>query len=97
MDQPRPAHIVAAVIDAHLNAGAAITSPRYEGRGGHPVVFSASLRGELEAITDEAQGLRQVFRDHRDEVNEVDFDDPIVRLDINSADDDEEARARYDA
>ena len=97
VDQPRPPEIVAAVIDAHRNAGAAITSPRYEGRGGHPVVFSASLRGELEAITDEGQGLRQVFRDHRDEVNEVEFDDPVVRLDLNSAEDYEQARARYGA
>ena len=35
--------------------------------------------------------MREVFRDHADEVNEVVIDDPMIRLDINDQDAYEEA------
>ena len=92
VDQPRTAKIVSSVIAAHLRAEALITSPRYQGRGGHPLIFSASLRGELEAISEENQGLREVFRAHRDQVTELCMDDPIVRLDLNTPEEYAEAK-----
>ena len=95
VDQPRPSWVVKRVIESHIEKGALITSPRHEGRGGHPLVFSATLRGELESITDEGQGVREVFDVHRGEVNEVMFDDPIVRLDLNTPAEYNAARARY--
>lgn len=97
VDQPRPTSVVRKVIESHVEKNALITSPRYEGRGGHPLVFSATLRGELESITDEGQGIREVFDVHRGEVNEVPFDDPIIRLDLNTPEDYESARAKYGA
>ena len=97
VDQPRPPEIVAAVLDSHKAAGALITSPRYEGRGGHPLVFEASLRSELEGVTEEREGIRAVFRAHLDEVNGVAIDDPIVCLDLNTPEAYEEARERYGA
>ncbi|MDE2822147.1 MAG: nucleotidyltransferase family protein [Chloroflexota bacterium] len=97
VDQPRPSWVVKRVIESHVENDALITSPRYEGRGGHPLVFSASLRGELESISDEGQGVREVFDVHRGEVNEVMFDDPIVRLDLNTPEEYEAARAKYRA
>ena len=97
VDQPRPAWVAKRVIESHVCNDALITSPRYEGRGGHPLVFSATLRGELESITDEGQGVREVFDVHRGEVNEVVFDDPIVRLDLNTPEEYEAARAKYGA
>ena len=97
VDQPRPAEIIAMVLSAHEKGDALITAPRYQGRGGHPPVFAAALRPELEAITEEAEGIRRVFRAHRDEVNEVAIDDPIVCLDLNTPEDYEAARAKYGA
>ena len=97
VDQPRPSWVIQSVIESHVENDALITSPRYRGRGGHPLVFSATLRGELESITDEGQGVREVFDVHRGEVNEVAFDDPIVRLDLNTPEDYEAARAKYEA
>ena len=95
VDQPRPPEVVAAVLGAHLGVGAIITSPLYKARGGHPLVFDASLRHELESITEAGEGLRQVFRSHRHEVNEFDIDDPVVRLDLNTPEQYEEAKALY--
>ena len=97
IDQPRPAEIISTIIQAHLGHNALITSPRYQGLGGHPLVFSHLLRGELGAIVEERQGIREVFRAHSSEVNEVVIDDPIVRLDLNSPEAYEEAVARYGA
>ena len=84
VDQPRPAKLIASVIDNHIRNNALITSPRYQGRGGHPLIFSASLRNELESITSEGQGIREVFDAHRGEVNELAVDDPLFRLDLNT-------------
>lgn len=97
VDQPRPPEVVARVVDSHLRSGALVTSPRYRGRGGHPLIFSAALRDELAAITEESQGVRAVFRAHAADVNEVHIDDPVIRLDLNTPEDYRRARARYGA
>ena len=97
VDEPRTSDIVSRVIRSHVGSGALITSPRYRGRGGHPVIFAASLKDELEVISEEKEGIREVFRTHRAEVTELEFDDPLVRLDLNTLQDYEEARRRYGA
>ena len=95
VDQPRTPQIVSDVINAHLEADALLTSPRYHGRGGHPLVFSARLLPELSRISEENQGLREVFERHRAEINEVIFDDPAIRIDLNTPEAYEEAFERY--
>ena len=97
VDQPRTPEIITQVIRTHVEHDALITSPRYQGRGGHPLIFSASLKGELEAITEEKQGIREVFQAHRRQVFETLVDDPMVRLDLNTPLDYELARQRYGA
>ena len=95
VDQPRTSEIVSQVIRAHVENDAVITSPRYQGHGGHPLIFSASLKSELESITEETEGIREVFLRHRDEVTEVPINDPMIRLDLNTPEAYEKARARY--
>ena len=97
VDQPRRSDIISTVIGAHVRSNAVITSPRFRGHGGHPLVFSASLKSELERISEAMQGIREVFRAHRDEVTEVELDDPIVRLDINTPEAYEKAKRRFEA
>ena len=96
VDQPRPPEIISTIIDAHLRSTVLITSPRFQGRGGHPIIFSSKLRGELAAISEENQGIREVFRAHRGEVNEVEVDS-MVRLDLNSPEAYDDAKIRYKA
>lgn len=95
VDQPRTPQIVSKVISAHLEANALLTSPRYQGRGGHPLMFSARLLPELSQISEEKQGLREVFERHRAEITEVRFDDPEIRLDLNTPEAYEEAYETY--
>ena len=84
VDQPRSPQIVSKAINSHIEKDALLTSPRYRGRGGHPLIFSASLLNELSRISEENQGLREVFERHRSEINEAIFDDPAIRLDLNT-------------
>ena len=87
VDQPRPLEIVRAVLQAHACSGALITAPRHRGRGGHPVVFAAPLLPELSRISEQRQGVREVYEAHRDDVHRVEIDDPVVRLDLNTPED----------
>ena len=84
VDQPRAPHVIARVVEAHIAAAALLTSPRLEGRGGHPLMFSTRLMPELQMISEQGQGLREVFERHRAEITPVHFDDPTVRLDLNT-------------
>ena len=95
VDQPRTSELVSQVVNAHVENDALITSPRYRGHGGHPLIFSASLKPELEIISEETQGVREVFRRHSDQVTEVPIDDPLIRLDLNTPEHYEEARLLY--
>lgn len=95
VDQPRTASIVSAVVGAHVSGDYLITSPRYEGHGGHPLIFAASLREELAAISEEKQGIREVFLAHRDSVQEYALDDPQIRLDLNTPEAYEDAVRGY--
>lgn len=95
VDQPRTDEIIRTVIDAHVKAASLITSPRYRSHGGHPLAFSTSLKGELKRISEQRQGIREVFQAHRHDVNEVEIDDPMILLDLNTRLEYEQAFERY--
>ena len=95
VDQPRPAWVVRRALTCHIAARARITSPRYKGHGGHPLVFSASLRSELENVTDELAGVRAIMSRHAHAVNNIKFTSPIVRIDLNTPEEYRTALATY--
>ncbi len=95
VDQPRPDWVIRRVVSSHRLSGAPVTSPRYCGRGGHPLVFSARLRQELLDITEANQGIREVVRRHAGQMNLIDFDSRVVRLDLNTPDSYEAAFRDY--
>ena len=91
MDSPRPAPVTDALIHAHFDGGLPITYPWHNGIEGHPPVMNVSLRREIEAITEEKRGLREVTERDPARVNRVDFDDPIAIVNMNSPEDYERA------
>ncbi len=95
VDQPRPADLVRRVIEEHLRSGALITHPTYNGRGGHPIIFAGSLKGELLAITEQQQGIREVVGRHQDSIRTVAVESPIARVDLNTLDDYESALREF--
>jgi molybdenum cofactor cytidylyltransferase len=95
VDQPRPAWVIEKVLRLHTDFGADVTSPGFDGHGGHPLVFDAKLRPELAAITEEAEGVREIFRKPEIDHHRVKFDSAVVRLDINTPEAYENALATY--
>ena len=84
VDQPRSADTVAYLLRQHRAGAALITIPAHGGKGGHPVAFDGALLGELELISEETQGIREVVRRHRDDTRRVEMDTAEVLWDLNT-------------
>ena len=95
VDQPRPAWAINQALQSHLNSKCPVTSPRYSGHGGHPLLFDAALLPELSNISEEHEGLRDVMKRYDRAMNRVYFDNPVVRFDLNTPDDYETALKTY--
>jgi molybdenum cofactor cytidylyltransferase len=86
-DQPFLApEIIRRLVSAFRASGAALVVPRYAGRRGNPVLFSAKLFPELLEVEGD-QGGRPVLLRHRDEIVWVDVDEARAGLDIDTPED----------
>ncbi len=59
------------------------------------MILDGALLAELRAVTDETLGLRAVVEHEGRPVHEVQFDSPVVLLDLNTREDYEEAVRTY--
>jgi molybdenum cofactor cytidylyltransferase len=84
VDQPTRADIIDRLVDELRRAHVDAVQPEYHGRGGHPVVASAALLGELAAVREATLGLRGVLERHP--AHHFPIDDPVVRLDLDTPD-----------
>jgi molybdenum cofactor cytidylyltransferase len=105
VDQPRPRRVFERLLREHREAKALVTLPVSDGQRGHPAVLAAALRPELRAATEEAQGLRGIIAAHEDALRPVhyamvqhesamgdlDLTALIVRLDLDTPEDYENA------
>jgi len=80
-----PTAVLARLADA-VAAGAPAAAPSYEGRRGHPVLFSTALLPQLRALSGD-QGARDVLRALSDRLVLVATDDPGVLVDIDRPED----------
>ena len=85
-DMPRVKSATVAAVKAALQKGAAIAAPFHDGSRGHPVGFSAALRGEL-LLLDEDVGARAVLERHAKDIARVDVDDPGIFVDVDTPED----------
>jgi len=84
IDQPRQIDLILSVLKSHKESQASITIPTYQNRGGHPVIFSARLFGELSQVSEDSQGIKALVRRHDNETNRVDLGLDEVLLDFNT-------------
>lgn len=82
-DMPRIPLEVAPRLAAALDAGAAAAAPEYQGRLGHPVLFSAALFPELLALRGD-RGARAVLERLGERLERVAVDDDGVVFDVDS-------------
>lgn len=95
VDQPRPAWVVDRALDSHIKSGCDVTSPRYDGHGGHPLIFDISLLVQLSNISEEREGVREVMKRYENTMNRAYFDNEVIRLDLNTPNDYEAALSKY--
>ncbi len=95
VDQPRPINLLSKLISSHITLGKAITMPVFNGKSGHPILFSSGLMAELMEIDEESEGLRAISRRYRESMNLVDIDNGIVNADLNTPEDIESARELF--
>lgn len=84
IDQPRQIDLILSVLKSHKESQASITIPTYQNRGGHPIIFSARLFGELSQVSEDSQGIKALVRRHDNETNRVDLGLDEVLLDFNT-------------
>jgi molybdenum cofactor cytidylyltransferase len=70
------------LIEQFYSTGAPVVVPVYQGRRGHPVIFSAAVYEELEKAP-EKQGARSVVWAHREQVSEYITDEEGCVLNLN--------------
>jgi len=78
-----------ALIDGLLEAfgkGKGIVVPVFKGRRGHPVLFPRSFQGELMGLSGD-EGGRRILEEHRDEIIEIEVDDPAILMDMDTLED----------
>jgi molybdenum cofactor cytidylyltransferase len=95
VDQPRPAAVLRALVEAWRERRPALALPAYNGHRGHPVLAHGRLLGELRSVNEETLGLRAVTERHREETEVIQIDDPVVNLDLNTPSDYAAAIATY--
>ena len=79
VDQPRPRAVIDAVVAARRGG---VTRPVHRAEHGHPPLFDRSLFAELRAVAEESEGMKSLLRRHP--VHDVEVDDPIVLLNLNT-------------
>ena len=84
VDQPRTQAILNKLSKRHRESGNLISAPMHQGKSGHPIIFSTTLKSELLEINENDYGLRQVLKRHEGSVCNVEFDSPVINLDINT-------------
>ncbi len=97
VDQPRPAWISRLVLDRWRQTHAPIVSPRFAGRGGHPIVVDGSLLSELREVDEATLGLRAVTVRHAEASVELAITNAAPNVDVNTPDEYAAALAAFSA
>jgi molybdenum cofactor cytidylyltransferase len=85
-DHPAIPALVVSMLLAEWTKGARLVIPRWQGRGGHPVLIDLSFRAQLLKL-DPKGGLRALFDAHRPEVKRITVDSPFIARDMDTWDD----------
>ncbi|WP_319421834.1 nucleotidyltransferase family protein [Pleurocapsa sp. FMAR1] len=83
VDQPRSLYIYQTLLQTFYQEKALITAPFYQGKLGHPLLFSEQLFPELKKISESSLGLRKIVKEFYDHIKKIAFDHPEVLSDLN--------------
>ncbi|WP_096435144.1 nucleotidyltransferase family protein [Alteribacter populi] len=84
VDQPVPFTVFDSVALHQEKYDSMITVPFYNGKRGHPVLFSKQLKGALLNVNEETFGLRKVMADNKNQVSDVHVREHAITLNLNT-------------
>jgi molybdenum cofactor cytidylyltransferase len=84
VDQPRSADIYQTLLQAYYQKSALITAPFYQGKLGHPLLFSKQLLPALQNIREATLGLRKIISQFYSDIEKIEFATSQVLSDLNN-------------
>jgi molybdenum cofactor cytidylyltransferase len=90
VDQPVNQLLIDSMINHFVQTKSKIIIPVYNGKRGHPILFSTELVEDLLQIKEETNGLKAVIHKWKNEINELNVEDRSVLFNFNSPKDYEE-------
>jgi len=91
IDQPADSKVINSLIHSLYKSRCKIAIPVFNGKRGHPILFSAKILTDLFSINEDTKGLRNIIQKYHNDVLEVPSSNPLVRLNINTPRDYQEA------
>ena len=85
-DHPAIPSTVVEKLIAEWRNGARIVIPTWQDRGGHPILIDLSFKTDLSNL-DQSGGLRELLKNHPQDVKRVPQDSPFVARDMDTWDD----------
>jgi molybdenum cofactor cytidylyltransferase len=92
VDQPRSSEMIQNIVRFHNRSGKGITIPRFNAKGGHPIILKSSYLNELKLIQESTLGLKQLILDNMDDMDEYFQDNEEILIDMNTEEEYEAAK-----
>ncbi len=86
--------LIATLVEAYRRSDKKILVPVYQGRNGHPVIFSSKCKDMLLRLEGDV-GARETIRENPEVVDYVSVDDPAVVFDVDTPGDLTHGQARF--
>jgi molybdenum cofactor cytidylyltransferase len=87
VDQPTDYSVIKNLQNTFRENRHPIIIPTYQGKKGHPILFSKSTLSDLLSIKEETQGLRGVIQKYRNDMLEIPINNPLISLNLNTFED----------
>jgi len=95
VDQPRDPSIHRQVLTSRSTRHALIARAVYHGAHGHPTAFAGALLNELAAVSEAREGMKSLLRAHAGCILDVEIDDPLVLVNLNTPEEYERAATLF--
>jgi molybdenum cofactor cytidylyltransferase len=95
VDQPTSFEVINRLLKSLSKGEDKIAVPLFNGKRGHPVLFSGSILVDLLSIKEETLGIRSIFQKYDESISEVPISDCIIQLNLNTPEDYEAAIRGY--
>jgi molybdenum cofactor cytidylyltransferase len=84
VDQPVSQALIDAMVTQFIETKSKIIIPVYNGKRGHPILFSSELLEELRQINEDTNGLKAIVHKRKQEISELTVEDRSVLFNFNS-------------